>query len=396
MALRPVRRPDLAIALTGLGLGGVQRTMSTLARGFAERGLAVDLVVPDAAGPFRSAVPDAVWLVELGGLAARTPWLRARKRRRTLASTPALARYLERERPQALLAASHYVNVSALAARRLAGVPVPVVISQRTHLSRAIANAGFPFRRRPLLGALVRASYPAAERIVAVSEGVADDLAEVAGIPRARIHALPNPLELDAVREGAAKPAPHPWLAEKELPVCVGLGRLAPQKDFQTLLEAFARLRERRPARLLLLGEGRLRPALEARARELGIEACAELPGYVDNPFAWLARADLFILSSRYEGLPGALIQALACGCPVVSTACPSGPREILREGRLGALVPVGDPRALADAMETALAGEGPGSREERLARAADFGLDRVVDAWLEQVEEAKRCAARR
>ncbi len=372
------------MVLSGLGLGGVQRTMLTLAGGLADRGETVDLVVPNGQGPFRAAVPDAVRLVELDSKLAALPWVSSRKRRRSLASSLALGAYLRRERPAVAISASHYVNLSLLLARDLARLDLPVIVSQRTHLSRALANAGFPFRQRPLLAAMVRHAYPKADRIAAVSEGVGDDLAAVGRMPRGRIHCLPNPLRLDEVRAGMEKPAPHPWLADDGPPVCLGLGRLAPQKDFMTLLRAFASVRARRPARLIVLGEGRERPRLEAEVARLGLAADVELPGYADNPFAWLAKAQLFILSSSYEGLPGALIQALACGCPSVSTDCDSGPREILQAGELGALVPVGNVEALAQAMAASL--DQPVEPERLRARAADFGVDRVVDAWLDLI----------
>jgi glycosyltransferase involved in cell wall biosynthesis len=169
--------------------------------------------------------------------------------------------------------------------------------------------------------------------------------------------------------------------------VIVAVGRLAAQKDFATLLRAFARVRERRPARLLILGEGRLRPALEALVAELGLGAAAAMPGYAENPFSALARADLYVMSSRYEGLPGALIQALACGCRVVSTDCPSGPAEILDHGRFGQLVPVGDAAALAEAMLAEL--DAPPDPERQRARAAQFSVPRAVDAYLDLLRGA-------
>ncbi|MCP3984637.1 MAG: glycosyltransferase [bacterium] len=380
------RPAPLAIVLSGLGLGGVQRTMLTLAGGIADRGIAVDLVVPDARGPFRDRVPPGVRLVELDARISRLPWVRARKRRRTLASTLALARYLKRTRPRSVFSASHYVNLSLLAARRLSGQEFPVVVSQRTHLSRAVRNAGFPFRQRPLLAALVRALYPSANAIVAVSSGVADDLAEVAGIARDRIDVVANPLRLDHVAEGARKPLPHPWLAPGEPPLCLAVGRLAAQKDYRTLLHAFSRVRQKRRARLLVLGEGRERASLEALVRELRLGEDVELPGYVENPFAWMARARLFVLSSAYEGLPGVVVQALACGCPVVSTDCPSGPREILQDGKLGTLVPVGDPDALASAIDRAL--DAPFEPDALVRRAEDFALEPIVDTWLGLIEQ--------
>lgn len=377
------RTPRLALLISGLGLGGVQRTMLTLAGGLAARGLAVDLLVPDDRGPFRDQVPANVRLVNLSRWWLRAPVIRDRKRRKALLMAPAVADYLRRERPAALLSASHYVNLAALWGRDLAGTGTRLVISQRTQLSVAITNSRLPLlRRRPLLAWLTRRYYPRADAIVAVSDGVADDLATVARLPRDRVQTVYNPTDLDLIDRRAAEPAPHPWLDDGGAPVIVAVGRLAAQKDFATLLRAFARVRERRPARLLILGEGRLRPALEAQVAQLGLGAAVALPGYAENPFAALARADLYVMSSRYEGLPGALIQALACGCRVVSTDCPSGPAEILDHGRYGRLVPVGDAPALTEAMLAAL--DTPPDPGRQRARAAQFSVPRAVDAYLD------------
>ncbi len=375
--------PRLALLISGLGLGGVQRTMLTLAGGLADRGLAVDLLVPDDRGPFRDQVPANVRLVNLSRWWLRLPVIRARKRRKALLMAPAIADYLRRERPDALLSASHYVNLAALWGRALAGTGTRLAISQRTQLSVAITNSKLPvLRRRPLLAWLTRRYYPRADAIVAVSDGVADDLAVVAQLPRERVQTLYNPTDLAYIAARAAEPAPHPWLVDDGAPVIVAVVRLAAQKDFTTLLRAFALLKATRPARLLILGEGRLRPQLETLAHELGVSDAVALPGYAENPFAALARARLFVLSSRYEGLPGALIQALACGAPVASTDCPSGPAEILDHGRYGRLVPVGDAAALAAAMRAAL-DETP-DPERQKTRAGYFSVDRAVDAYLD------------
>lgn len=382
-APEPVAAPRVALLISGLGLGGVQRTMLTLAGGLADRGLAVDLLVPDEHGPFRDQIPANVRLVNLTRWWLRLPVIRARKRRKALLMAPAIADYLRRERPAALLSASHYVNLAALWGRALAGTGTRLVISQRTQLSVAITNSKLPIlRRRPLLAWMTRRYYPRADAIVAVSDGVADDLAAVAHLPRERVVTVYNPTDLAAIAQRAAEPAPHPWLADGGAPVIVAVGRLAAQKDFSTLLRAFARLRTQRAARLLILGEGRLRAPLEALAAELGVADAVALPGYAQNPFAALARADLYVMSSRYEGLPGALIQALACGCRIVSTDCPSGPAEILDHGRYGLLTPVGDVEALAGAMQTALAA--PPDPPRQRERAAFFSVPRAVDAYLD------------
>jgi len=163
----------------------------------------------------------------------------------------------------------------------------------------------------------------------------------------------------------------------------LAIGRLTEQKDFFTLISAFAQLRQHRVLRLIILGDGELRAGLADHMAELGLsDDDVKLPGFVSNPFAWLARCSLFVLSSRWEGLPGALIEAMACGAPVVSTNCLSGPDEILEGGRWGRLVPVGDVAALAQAMADTL-DTPPAQRPDVRLRAADFEQERAVDAYL-------------
>ncbi len=372
----------LALFMSGLAVGGVQRSMLSLAHGLAARGHRVDLIVPKADGFFRSEVSPLVHLVDIEHWWMRLPLIGWWKRTRALVSPPALADYLRREKPDVLLSASHYVNLAAIWGRRLARTGTPLVISQRTQLSRAIANVHVPGGRRPLLGWMARRFYPSADAIIAVSDGVADDLAVVAALPRTRIRTIYNPVVTSDLMSRAREPLDHPWFVPGAPPVVLGVGRLAAQKDFRTLLRAFARVRAARRVRLLVLGEGRKRKELEALAVELGIADDVAFPGFADNPFAYMARAAVFALSSGYEGLPGVLIQAMACGCPVVSTDCPSGPREILQDGAQGPLVPVGDDRAMADAILAVL--QTPPSREKLKGRAADFSLDRAVDQYLE------------
>ena len=372
----------LALFISGLSVGGVQRSMLSLAHGLAARGHRVDLVVPKADGLFRSQVSPLVRLVNIEHWWMRLPLIGRWKRSRALVSPPALARYLRQEQPDVLLSASHYVNLAAIWGRWLAGTGTPLVISQRTELSRAIANTDFPGGRRPLLGWMARRFYPAADAIIAVSNGVADDLAALAALPRTSIWTIYNPVVTSDLMSKALEPLEHPWFAPGAPPVILGVGRLAAQKDFATLLRAFARIRAVRPARLLVLGEGRTRPELETLALGLGLNEDLALPGFVDNPFAYMARAAVFVLCSRYEGLPGVLIQAMASGCPVVSTDCPSGPREILEDSIYGPLVPVGDDAAMADAILSVL--ERPPDRKGLIARAAQFSVDRAVDQYLE------------
>lgn len=202
---------------------------------------------------------------------------------------------------------------------------------------------------------LIRRYYPWADGIVAVSKGVATDLARVERIPEERIQVIYNPIITPEFREKVRAPLEHPWFQRGEPPVVLAVGRLTPQKDFSTLIKAFARVRQARSVRLLILGEGEERAALEGLVSEFGLQPDIGLPGYVPNPYPYMVRSSLFVLSSRWEGLPGVLIEALYCGVPLIATDCPSGPREILAGGQYGLLIPPGDPEALSAAIEAAL-----------------------------------------
>jgi glycosyltransferase involved in cell wall biosynthesis len=252
-----------------------------------------------------------------------------------------------------MLVAKDRAGRAALLARLLSGVPTRIVLRLGTTLSEALQHRSA--LARWLRYWPIRRLYPRLDGIVAVSQGVADDIAAIARLPAERVRVIRNPVITPELGTLAAASVDHPWLAPGAPPVVLGIGRLTRQKDFPTLIRAFAQVRRQRPLRLILLGEGRDREALEALARREGVEADIAMPGFQANPYAWLIRARLFVLSSRWEGSPNALTEAMALGVPVVATDCPSGPRELLQGGRHGPLVPVGDVDALARAMQQAL-----------------------------------------
>ena len=389
----------LALFIRSLGGGGgAERMIVALAAAFADRGHRVDLVLGRVEGNFVGDVPESVRLVDLGGarvLAAvpallRDPWnawpllpaLVNLNPPWVLGCLPALVRYLRENRPDAMLSALNYTNITALWAHHLAGVPTRLVVSERNTLS-VRAEREMKQRLRVLLR-LVRRFYPWADAVVAVSAGVAEDTAQLTGIPRSSIRTTYNPVVGPEVAVQAAASLDHPWFAPAAPPVLLAAGKLKPQKGFVTLLEAFAQLRRRRQARLVVLGEGPQRRELEARAEALGIEDDVIFPGFVANPFAYMARSAVFVLSSAWEGLPGVLIQAMACGCPVVATDCPSGPAEILEKGEHGPLVSVGDASALSAAIESVL--ENPPDPDALRGRAQAFSVDSSVDRYLESL----------
>ena len=336
---------ELAIFVPSMRGGGAERAMLKLAVALARSGIALDLVLAKAEGPYLGDIPADLSVVDLDA-------------NRMIASLPRLVAYLRRVRPPVLLSSLDYANIVAAWACALAGTRPRLVLNEQNTLSRVAGNAAS--RRGRLVPGLARRTYPRAAAITAVSNGVAVDLAETIGIPRERIDVIHNPVVTPDLMARAAEPIEDEWFTPGSDPVILAVGRLSPQKDYPTLLEAFAELRGKRPARLLILGDGPLRPEIESQESGLGIEADVRLPGFVANPFAYMRRCAVYAMSSRWEGLPTVLIEALASGARIVSTDCPSGPLEILDGGRFGRLVPVGDAAALSRALGDALDDDTP------------------------------------
>jgi glycosyltransferase involved in cell wall biosynthesis len=396
---------QIALLLLDLKGGGVQKVMLLVAGALAQRGYSVTLVSYNSKGPLHDQLPDGIklvelkarptWLAQMYALAADftglkellrpviLPW----KPSKTLNYLPDLARYLQRERPAVLLAAMPYLNIEAILASHLAAVPTRIVVSEHTHVSHWV-SISLDWRRR-YLPPLLRRTYLEADALVAVSNGVADDLASYMGISRELITTISNPAVYPDLQAQAQEPLEHPWFAPAAPPVVLSVGRLGKSKDYPTLLRAFARVRAQRPARLMILGDTdnpnkrhERRAQLMKLAAELGVADDVALPGFVQNPFVYMARASVFVLSSLYEGFANVLIEALACGCPVVSTNCPSGPAEILNNGQFGLLVPVGDDVVMARAICTTL--DDPPAKEQLRARAAVFSFDQAIDSYEE------------
>jgi glycosyltransferase involved in cell wall biosynthesis len=407
LALEPIRAPGfgrhhLALFIRDLGGGGVQRTTLTLARALAARGHRVDLILCQAVGPLRDSVPGEVRAIELqpdhrrrtrllplavdpAGIAQlMRPILLRRKLPREIPYLPDLAAYLRRERPDALLAATPYLNLLVLWAKRLARSRTRVLVSERNNVSFRIEYKP----RQRCLPPLLRRMYMTADVITTVSHAVGDDLAATTALPRELITTIYNPVVPPDLPDKAREPIDHRWFAPGAPPVVLGAGRLTPTKDFPTLLRAFAQVRKMLPARLMILGEGKNAEEDAARriellelATELGVREEIAMPGFMLNPFPYMARASVFVLSSVWEGFGNVLVEALACGCPVVSTDCPDGPREILDGGRYGRLIPVGDHGAMAEAiLETLRAPPEPSTLHRR---AASFSVDRAVEQYL-------------
>ncbi len=233
--------------------------------------------------------------------------------------------------------------------------------------------------------------YPFADRIVVPSVGAADDMASYTGLNRELIQVLPSPVVPESLFDTAIPPPQHPWFHDPASPLILGAGELGSRKDFETLLRGFALLRAKRRCRLMIIGRGRGRDRLLALAEALGIADDFALPGFIAEPYPYLAHADLFAFTSRWEGLGFVLIEALALGTPVVSTDCPSGPSEILQAGRYGRLIPVGDEAALADAMAATLHAPLPAEQLKEAARP--YAIEAATDAYLSVMGLAPRAS---
>ena len=369
--------PKVAVFMPSLDGGGAERVALTLAAGFAERGYAVELVATSGHGELRGEIPENVDFVDL-----EAP--------RMLRSLLPLVRYLRRARPTHVLSVLTPANCLIIWARAIAGVPAKVVISEHGMvMEHALFGRSLPLR---LLPCLVRLSHPFADGIVAVSHGLARELSEfINRVPT--INTVYNPVYTESLLRKMAESSDHPWFRDGAPPVVLAVGRLAPEKGYPTLLHAFARLQRTHLARLMILGEGPERTRLEALATKLGIADEIAIPGFVANPYTYMKRAAVYALPSRYEGFGMALVEAMACETPVVSTDCLHGPREILEDGRHGILVPVDDSDTLARALARQL--DSP-YRATLKQRANDFTVEACVRGYLRALglEELEDCPA--
>jgi glycosyltransferase involved in cell wall biosynthesis len=355
----------IVVFLPSLRGGGAERAIAGVCNGLVAGGVEVVLVLADLGdGTYRSEIDSRVRVIALargGVFDALLP----------------LADVIRREQPAAVLSAMRHANVIAILAHALASrgmsVAPRLVISERVEVAamRALESG----LRARVVHWLARRLYRRAHSVIAVSAGVEAGLRVELGNRAPEIRVIYNPTVTPALREGARAAVPHPWLEAGEPPVILGVGRLTAQKGFDVLIDAFASVRSTRPCRLILLGEGPDRAALEKQAERRDVRDDVLMPGFVENPYVWMAHTSAFVLSSRAEGLPNALIQAMACGAPLVSTDCPSGPREILEYGRWGRLVQVDNTGAIAQAIAEVL--------DERPLSAPDAALRRFTPEFV-------------
>jgi len=367
--------PDLTFLIESLYNDGVGKMRVHLMNEIARRGYRVELLLAEMDSPYLPKVDPSIPRQGLRSVHG-------------LKGLPGLALHLRRSRPRVLLTQRVRLNLLALRARALSRTDTRVFVTVNVNMSAKFDHQSA--RKRDRQVDHMRTYYPRNDGIIAVSRGVADDAASLIGLPPERITVIPNPTVTPELSVRAAEPLDHPWFAPGQPPVLLGAGRLMIEKGFDTLIRAFALVRRDVPAcRLMILGEGPDRKALETLAAELGLAESVAMPGFANNPYAYMARASVFVLSSTREGSPNALVEALATGTPLVSTDCPNGPQEVLEGGRHGRLVLVGDADALARAIVDTLR-EPVGTRESRMAAAQRYTVERSTTLYLEALGLAR------
>ena len=366
MANNKTEKDRIAIFAATSGHSGVDRLMQHLIPALAGHAYRIDVLHVRKHGPQIDSPPEGVSVIDTGSS-------------HVYSSLPAVVRYLKTSRPVVMLSDKDRVNRTALLARWLAGVSTRLVFSSGTTISIDLSHRGWFERwlQRFSMGRL----YRYADNVIVTSKGVADDMAAYTGLERSRIEVVPCPVVPDDLFQAELQKPDHPWFANQQIPVVLAVGELSRRKDFATLIRAFAHVRQQRPCRLLILGKGDQKETLRGMARDRGIQEDVDLHGFAPEPYRFMAHADLLAFTSLWEGLGFVIIEALAVGTPVVATDCPSGPREILQDGKYGLLVPVGDDSALADAILATL--DNRPRRPELQEAARPYGIANSTAAYL-------------
>jgi glycosyltransferase involved in cell wall biosynthesis len=364
-----VKPRKIAILSPSLEAGGAERVVLNLARGFVQQGNHVHLLLANASGKFLEDIPEKVVLFDFG------------KTRVSRAYKP-LLHYLRLHKPDILLSTQTHANIMASFACIRARLPTKLVLGEHSTISQNLGPPLGAFKGK-IIRILAKQLFLKADAIVAVSSGVAEDLMRVLDLPQSKLRVIYNPIDIDEILLHADEPLDDGdrFLVADGPALILAVGRLTKAKNYSALLRVFAQVRQKNDAHLLILGEGEERGLLDGLVKELGLESWVRMPGYVKNPYPYMSRADIFVLSSDWEGFPVVLVEALACGTPVVSTDCRSGPAEILGHGRYGALVPVGDLPALTEAILQTL--DVDTNRAELRKRAHQFSAEQSIKQYL-------------
>ena len=355
----------IAFFLPTLHGGGAEKVVINLLKGMLDKDVCLDLVVATTEGPYLNQVPKQVRVINL-------------ETGRVVKALIPLSKYLRENQPCTLISNMSHANVIAVFAKILAGEKTRLVLVEHNTLSAEKSK----LIRAKFIPVLMKLLYRRADAIIGVSQATARDLESELGFKKGTVKTIYNPVVDSQLIFQANQSLNHPWFQRGAPPVFLAVGRLTQQKDFATLIKAFAILRTKQVVRLMILGEGELRGELENMTKRLGISEDVAMPGFVENPYMYMKNASAFVMSSRWEGLGNVLIEAMACGCPIVSTDCPHGPKEILAGGKYGILVPVEDVFTLSYAMLKVL--ETPVKDELLINRANYFSVKQAVSKYLE------------
>ena len=358
----------IALFVPSFSGGGAERVAVYIANHLSERGHTVQLVAANATGPFKEDVLMGVQQIDF-------------KSAHIFRTLPKLVRYLREEKPDLISAFQTHANVVAVLAKVFSGGHTKLVVREGNTPSLKLKKSNL--LRNRILYKIIPWLYPLADGIVAISEGVKKDLRNL--LPTKTIDVIYNPAVRADIAALASEKVEHPFFQADAPKLILSIGRLTAQKDHLTLLKAFAKVRQKLGVNLMILGVGGERQKLESFVEEHSLMDVVSLPGFVNNPYAYLAKSSVFVLSSRWEGFGIVLAEALACGAPVVSTDCPSGPAEILENGRYGVLVPVGDVDAMAGAICEIL--KSPLPPEMGITRAQDFSVEIGANKYLHLFE---------
>jgi glycosyltransferase involved in cell wall biosynthesis len=362
-----VKKQPISFFIPGLQGGGAQRVVVNLANILPDiTEHPIHVVLARKEGEFLDELRPEVQIIDLGT-------------KRASRSVFALAGYMRRERPQAMISTLNYANVMFLISGLLAGKPCPLIVREATVVRKPSGSLGDKLRGH-ITQTLMRLLYPRAAKVIAISRDVQQSLLDAGIKIHDKLALIGNPVEIESPKK---EPGDLSWLPSPPPPFICSIGRLSEPKGFDVLLTAFAKLDDNR-MHLVILGEGPLRESLTQQARDLGIDDRVHLPGFVKQPRQVLEKAELFVLSSRWEGFVNVLMEALATGVPVVSTDCPGSPGDILENGACGHLVQHDDPHALAEGIIKAL--EQPaGTPASRMARATDFSAEKIAREYLKE-----------